>query len=627
MLRLAKVLLTRLAGATVLGAWCLLASAQGTAANVPALVALRAAETLPLPQATLAPPQTSATGPDRNGWRVVALPDDWALTRPGHDGAAWYRAEFNPPPLPAGELLALLVPRACQNAEVWLNGSRIERDGQIRPPYTRNCYTPQLVVLPSGLLTERDNRLEIQLVGHPLQRVAARQRAAGLSEMVIGPQHVLRPIHERLLFWNVTAAQIVAVVLAAIGIFMAGLGWVRGVADLQLFGFCALGWSALSARVWWREIPLPNEWVEAIVCLGFVPVGVCGVLFMLRYAGRERSPRDALLWGQCLLAPLALWIAGPDHLFSVASAIYTLLATQLLAAAGLYLWTAWREQRSGRWLMSSVLALVVLVVTIEVAVQNRLLPMPPLHLIHFAMPLLFCALAFRLTQGYLQAVHNVERAEAGLDQRVAAARQEIEKSYAMLTEQRAEQTAEKERKRIAADLHDDLGAKLLTIVHTSNDDRISTLAREALEEMRLSVRGLTGRPMPLDDALADWRAETVSRLGEASIGVDWSSDELVAPRMLSARGYVQTTRILREAVSNMIKHSGASQCTVRCAVDADLQMVIRDNGRGVPMQFDGKLDRGHGMHSMKHRAKQLQGQCLVESGPGYGTVIRLTIPL
>ena len=48
--------------------------------------------------------------------------------------------------------------------------------------------------------------------------------------------------------------------------------------------------------------------------------------------------------------------------------------------------------------------------------------------------------------------------------------------------ERVEQVTEKERKRIAADLHDDLGAKLLTIVHTSDSERISTLAREALEE-------------------------------------------------------------------------------------------------------------------------------------------------
>lgn len=45
------------------------------------------------------------------------------------------------------------------------------------------------------------------------------------------------------------------------------------------------------------------------------------------------------------------------------------------------------------------------------------------------------------------------------------------------------------------------------------------------------------------------------------------------------------------------------------------------------MELDGRLDRGHGMASMKRRAKQLAGQCLVESGPGFGTLIRLTLPL
>jgi two-component system, NarL family, sensor histidine kinase UhpB len=91
---------------------------------------------------------------------------------------------------------------------------------------------------------------------------------------------------------------------------------------------------------------------------------------------------------------------------------------------------------------------------------------------------------------------------------------------------------------------------------------------------------------------------------------------------------VQTTRILREAISNIIKHSGAARCTVSSRVqDGDFVLTIHDNGHGIPMELGDKLDRGHGMASMKHRAKQLQGQCLVESGPGFGTVIRLTIPL
>jgi signal transduction histidine kinase len=91
---------------------------------------------------------------------------------------------------------------------------------------------------------------------------------------------------------------------------------------------------------------------------------------------------------------------------------------------------------------------------------------------------------------------------------------------------------------------------------------------------------------------------------------------------------VQTTRILREAISNVIKHSGASQCTVSCRIaDGDFQLTVQDNGKGIPGAPQGRLDKGHGMASMKGRARQLQGQCLVESGPGYGTVIRLTLPL
>ncbi len=134
--------------------------------------------------------------------------------------------------------------------------------------------------------------------------------------------------------------------------------------------------------------------------------------------------------------------------------------------------------------------------------------------------------------------------------------------------------------------------------------------------------------MPLSNALGDWRAELMSRLSQAGIEAEWSAPADEQPHMLSARAYVQTTRILREAVNNIIKHSGASRCTVRVALaDGDLQLVIQDNGRGIPMELDGRLDRGHGMMSMKQRAKQMQGQCLVESGPGYGTVIRLTLPL
>jgi two-component system, NarL family, sensor histidine kinase UhpB len=277
--------------------------------------------------------------------------------------------------------------------------------------------------------------------------------------------------------------------------------------------------------------------------------------------------------------------------------------------------------------MGALMAVVLVSGAIEIAAQRQGTPPLAALLAQLVMPLMLVLMGLRLVQQHGRALQQAEQSKAQLEQRVREATAEIERNFRQLSELKIEQVTERERKRIAADLHDDLGAKLLTIVHTSESDRISTLAREALEEMRLSVRGLTGRAVRLADALGDWRAEVVSRLAQAGIEAEWSAPEDL-PQTLSARAYVQTTRILREATSNIIKHSGASYCAVRCQVaDGDFQLVVQDNGDGITAELDGRLDRGHGMATMKQRAKQLQGQCLVESGPGFGTVIRLTLPL
>jgi signal transduction histidine kinase len=293
-----------------------------------------------------------------------------------------------------------------------------------------------------------------------------------------------------------------------------------------------------------------------------------------------------------------------------------------------FIWHAGRARRAEFLVMSGTLGVAAALLGTELFFQFRLMQSWGWNITYFVMPMLFAVVSFRLIQVYARALQTAEGARAQLEKRVQEISGEIQRNFTQIAELRVEQIAEKERKRIAADLHDDLGAKLLTIVHTSDNDRISTLAREALEEMRLSVRGLTGRAMRLPDALADWRAEVVSRLGQAGIEVEWRHPMDVMDEPLSARTYVQTTRIIREAVSNIIKHSQASHVVITTEVgEHDFQVAIQDNGKGIPLELDGRLDRGHGMASMKHRAKQLSGQCLVESGPGFGTVIRMTLPL
>lgn len=582
-------------------------------------------------EAVLAEDTGSTQFPVAAATRVVALPDDWEHSRPHARTPAWYRLRFDAIGARGrGDLIGLLVERACGNAEVQLNGRRLHAAGSMRDPIDLDCEQPLLVALPAALLEERANTLDLRLAGYALDQVASRQRAGGLSAPVIGPYAELHAKHAWLTLLKVTLPQLASATLLLMGVVVFVMGWWhRRESHLAYFGALSIGWALLTARLWWHGSGLPNYDSELLL-VALVPlVAMAAIQFLLRYAGRRSRPIEVALVAQCAIVPASLLLAGPWRIHMIASSWYMLLAIQVLCALAFYLHTTWRERRRDFWPMLAVLGAIAAMVGIELAAQQHLLPMPWRVLPHAAMPLGFLALGVWLVHQYGRALHTAEDLRASLETRVREATSVMERNYAQMAELRVEQVTQQERKRIAADLHDDLGAKLLTIVHTSESERISTLAREALEEMRLSVRGLTGKPVKLIDALGDWRAEVVGRLSQTGVEGDWQApaDEDL-PQTLSARAYVQTTRILREAVNNIIKHSGASRCSIRCNISSgDFQLKIQDNGKGIPLELDGRLDRGHGMSSMKHRAKQLQGQCLVESGPGYGTVIRLTIPL
>jgi len=558
-----------------------------------------------LDQAWVVPAETPHFPSDTPG-RLQSLPDEWSASLPGYQGAVWYRFRFDNEALSADALQGLYIERACSNVEVQLNGQVIYRGGRMSPPYSRNCYLAHVVSLPAALLKPRDNVLDLKVVGYPVNRVTARQRAGGLAAVRLGPMPEVRRVHDAHTFWTTTIAQVLGGILAVLGVFAMGLAWVRRVSYLLHFSLLTLGWAVMTGRLCPVDIPVPNAAMEVLIALMFAPMTAFAIKFLLGYAGqglrmaasgKRNTQINAVLWGQCVLLPVSLLLAGPDQIFLGSRVWYVLFALEVFVAIGFFLWEAGKGRRTEFWLMSATLGVVAAVLGIELSYQNGLLRLWGVHVTHFVMPLLYTAVAVRLIQVYARALQTAEGARAQLERRVQEISGEIERNFNQIAELRVEQIAEKERKRIAADLHDDLGAKLLTIVHTSDNDRISTLAREALEEMRLSVRGLTGKPMVLSDALADWRAEVVSRLGQAGIECEWRNPNDTIEEPLSSRTYVQTTRILREAVSNVIKHSSASHVVISVDVLLDhheFVLVIQDNGKGIPLELDGRLDRGHG---------------------------------
>lgn len=183
-----------------------------------------------------------------------------------------------------------------------------------------------------------------------------------------------------------------------------------------------------------------------------------------------------------------------------------------------------------------------------------------------------------------------------------------------------------ERRRMARDLHDDIGARLLTGLHTDETTRPTLQA--ALSDIRAIVSGLAGEEASLDRVLAETRHEAARRLEAADIALDWPLPETEAEAvLLDYRLHKALTSAVREIVSNVIRHSGAARLVVTPALTGDqLTLVFADNGRGLPAEALAGETPGYGLRNLRTRIEDIAGRIELSQGEP-GTIVTLDVPL
>jgi signal transduction histidine kinase len=187
------------------------------------------------------------------------------------------------------------------------------------------------------------------------------------------------------------------------------------------------------------------------------------------------------------------------------------------------------------------------------------------------------------------------------------------------------QAAAQERERIHADLHDDLGAKLLTLIYQAESPLQADLARAILQDLRDVVTRSRGTPGTLSDVLADIRAEAAQRLSGVGIGLMWDTDDELPDPVLDSARALHLYRIVREAISNVIRHAQAGRLRVRVrARSGELRLELTDDGSGAAV---GSPTPGSGMRNMRERATSLAGQIEWTPGTEGGTKVLLAMPL
>jgi two-component system, NarL family, sensor histidine kinase DevS len=188
--------------------------------------------------------------------------------------------------------------------------------------------------------------------------------------------------------------------------------------------------------------------------------------------------------------------------------------------------------------------------------------------------------------------------------------------------------AAEERRRLAQDLHDDVGARLLTGLSVA-DDRTRPILQGALSDIRTIASGMMGKEAPLETVMADIRHECVRRLEAANIEVDWPLWPDDAPLVLADyRVQKALASALREVVSNIVKHSGAGRVEVGVTLDGPvLACRIRDDGVGLPEGvLEGEGD-GQGLGGLTRRLADAGGDARFANHADGGVVTELRLPL
>ncbi len=162
-----------------------------------------------------------------------------------------------------------------------------------------------------------------------------------------------------------------------------------------------------------------------------------------------------------------------------------------------------------------------------------------------------------------------------------------------------------ERLRLAQDLHDDIGARLLTLMYKAQSPEMEDYVRHTLQDLKTLTRGLAAPSHRLSHAAAEWKADLTQRLSAARVELSWSS-EIDDDMLLSVTQWSALTRVLRELVSNAIAHSQAQRVDIDFRLDNDrLHLIVSDNGIG---RDPKSWSHGLGLGGVRKRIKQLGGE-------------------
>lgn len=574
-------------------------------------------------------------------WQVVPLPD-WQgparvgvsqFGRPAHrrpEQYHWYRFVVDEPaPLPRGK--ALYVPRFEDRALVLVNGVEVGRT-YLERRTQHGWNVPLWVVTPAMVWHSGANEVLVRLDSPYIGPVL-------MSRLRVGPPELLEPEYASAYAWRITAAQVSCWLLAGLGVFALGLWAVHRNEMLHLLlGLSALAFALRQLHYFVADpvISLSFHWWLAVSSLPWA------VLFVFLFACRFYDVKHYWFQWTLIVATVSSTLlilpgVGLDA-YSTAPWIYMMLAPLGVIIVVLLTQRAWQQRGAPQILLVVGFLINVLAGAYDFALMTRRVSIEWPYLMPMGAAFLLLCFSMALASRYLGSLKQVENLNRSLEERVRERQRALEETYEKLRVLSAEQVLADERQRLMREIHDGIGANLVTTLAAVGQDggnghAAAVALQRAIADLKLTIDSLEPVDGDLPSLLGNLRYRLMPQLRQAGVQVDWEVNALPPLQWLRAPQALHVLRIAQEAFSNVLQHAGADRVTVGTGEagmpdtgEPAVWVRIADNGRN-PGPVSASRRGGKGVANMTYRAQALGGRLVIGPNTPSGTVLTLWLPV
>ncbi|WP_370204578.1 sensor histidine kinase [Pararhodobacter marinus] len=516
--------------------------------------------------------------------------------------------------------MALLIPRAIDAVHVRVNGSAMTPTRGPDEILWHDWNRPLYIGLPASVLSEGDNSIEIELRRENRGRLA-------LYPFYIGPADALQTDWQLRFAFTTGASRMnwaISVILTLASLAL----WRMSPRSLG-FGWLALTGAAcvVLGSEWAFPNITPHHAVWTVLCYLSMQALAYGIFrFLYVFFGDPSRVYLSLIHavmaanlGFLLLAWTVLGI-HPDPVYTAGLWIMAILTLD---------WLLSLPARGGR--RPAVTLFFLFSLSVALATTQWIDTFGPVGLIRAplaasGLSVLFIGLSWSLLQRFDELRRQRDRLTASLTEQVARKSAELERSYAALARQDRTRTILQERQRIMLDLHDGIGGHLVnTLAYMENSGQSDPVLQNAIEDA-LRDMGLMIDSLNVEDDIPVMLGMIRDRLEPLLVRhrarFEWQVDGDTRLDNQTPSDVLALMRIVQEAITNAVKHSGATVITV---ASEDRAIRVADNGSG--FDVSGKTrsatsDGGFGLRGMRQRAADI-GIGLEIRSSGTGTVVAL----